>query len=61
MECIYLQELLHRQDIVERSHKQQMMKEIKKRKILTHQQQQAEDKIKEIEKTLHVIIYIKTF
>jgi hypothetical protein len=33
-----------------------MMKEIKKRKILTHQQQQAEDKTKEMEKALHVII-----
>ena len=39
----------------------QMMKEIKKRKILTHLQQQAEDKTTEIEKTLHVIIYIRTF
>ena len=50
-----MQELLHRQDILEKSHKQELIKEIKKRKALIAQSKQAEEKVNELTAALNVI------
>ena len=52
-----MQELLHRQDILEKSHKQELIKEIKKRKALIAQNKQAEEKVKQIAAALNVISF----
>ena len=54
MSYAILKDLLHRQDVLEKSHKQQLITEIRKKKALTVELQTAEQKIKEMDNVLKV-------
>ena len=57
----FRQDLLRRQDVLEKSHRRQLMTEIKKKQALKKQVQSANEKIYALEKTVKVVMICTIF